>query len=129
MNLHELKKELSLVCDTWPKPELDRVIARHFIWPYSNQQLCRDFDVDPTVGDVVRTIPYTSSIDAAVTLVPREWNWDVTMRDQNSMTAADACYWKPMSIRFNGQALTAALALCIVRVEYAIWRAGLNESK
>ena len=69
--------------------------------------------VNPNATKNTVPLPYSASIDAALTLVPEGWNWAVFGRldwpNQNAQV------WHPQreASTNNGDAPTPALALCI----------------
>jgi len=62
---------------------------------------------------------YTSSIDAALTLVPEEWCWNTGMQNEEYTTRPRAYCWKPTPTKdpVMRDAATPALALCIVALK------------
>lgn len=91
-----------------PSRELDAAIHRYVL---TGDPSPRDGWVPVNLQDN-RAKPYTTSLDAAVTLVPEGKNFDVTGRDLNQTNAADATIWAPLCPRYPGVARTPALALC-----------------
>lgn len=85
----------------------------------------RQIAADDSIGMILR---YTASIDAAVTLVPQGWEWNMSksalgrfycfVRNGNHRTATEL---------HEGHAETPALALCLARIEYEIARAEATE--
>jgi hypothetical protein len=86
-----------------------------------------DFDLDHQIGLATRLFrdwhrPYTSSIDAALTLVPRGLPWQISS-DQVSGALASVCTLKndnqhiDQTVRASGPLSAPAIALCIAALK------------
>jgi len=62
---------------------------------------------------------YTSSIDAALTLVPEGWCWNTGMQNEEYTTRPRAYCWKPAPPKdpVMRDAATPALALCVAALK------------
>ncbi len=121
----EKQKQLEALRDrlakaTGPSIELDGALATLILGWRQNRNLPSCW-MSPTSSALHAHPPrLTASIDAAVTLVPKTWDWAAgatTIRSWASLTGEDHrdCY--------DARGATPALALCLARVEYEIAKA------
>ena len=89
--------------------ELDEAIALAVGWTPLNGKYCGEWWVDPRDGALKLLPPFTTSIDAAVTLVPEGFRWSVVKcrRDATASVGPEG------SVPARGSARTAPLAICI----------------
>lgn len=90
---------------TGPDRELDRAIAKALgVMPLYEMR-----------GQIGGSWPdCTASIDAALTLVPEGWLWQVEwIGHQTRKRVGNCILWQPHEPALSGQAATPALAICI----------------